>query len=121
TTKSVVAIFDESGKPVIIPNLAGERTTASYVAVKAITDKVTKEVSYQTLIGSEAKRQAVLNPEGTLYGVKRLIGRKIDDPEVKEMQKLASYKIVPDPGGSGDAWVELNGKPVSPSEVGAKL
>ncbi len=106
TTNSCVAIMD--GKtPKIIENAEGARTTPSIVAY---TDK-------ESLVGASAKRQAVTNPENTIFAVKRLIGRRFDDPLTAKDQKLVPYKIVK--ADNGDAWVEAQGKKYSPSQVSA--
>jgi molecular chaperone DnaK len=118
TTKSAIAIY-ENDQPKIYQNTKGERTTPSYVALKKTKDKKTGEVSQEWIVGKSAKNQAIVNPLSTLYGVKRLIGRRFDDPEVKKMEKLASYKIVPGP--NGDAWVEVDGKAMAPVEISAKV
>ncbi|MCF6344394.1 MAG: molecular chaperone DnaK [Devosiaceae bacterium] len=109
TTNSCVAVMD--GKdPKIIENAEGMRTTPSMVAFG---------VDGERLVGQPAKRQAVTNPEGTLFAVKRLIGRRYDDPMVKKDKKLVPYKIVK--GDNGDAWVEVDGKKMSPSEVSGMI
>ncbi len=107
TTNSCVAVMD--GKtPKVIENSEGGRTTPSIVAFTAEGER---------LVGQPAKRQAVTNPQRTIFAVKRLIGRRFDDPTVKEDQKLVPYKIVKAP--NGDAWVEADGKPHSPSQISA--
>lgn len=118
TTKSAIAIF-ENDQPKIYQNTKGKRTTPSYVALKKTKDKKTGEVSQEWIVGEGAKNQVVTNPLNTMYGVKRLIGRRYDDPEVKKMEKLASYKIVPGP--NGDAWVEVDGKAMAPVEISAMV
>ncbi len=109
TTNSCVAIMDGK-EPKIIENAEGARTTPSMVAFGNDGER---------LVGQPAKRQAVTNPEGTLFAVKRLIGRRFDDPMVKKDKKLVPYKIVK--GDNGDAWVEVNGKAMSPSEVSGMI
>jgi molecular chaperone DnaK len=109
TTNSCVAVM-ESGEPVVIPNSEGSRTTPSMVAY---TD------NGERLVGQIAKRQAVTNPEATLYAVKRLIGRKLDTPEAKKAVSLSSFKVVPSP--NGDAWVDVRGKLLSPQEISAQV
>lgn len=109
TTNSCVSVY-ENGEYKVIHNSEGGRTTPSIVAV-------TKDK--EILVGEAAKRQAVTNPLNTLYGVKRLIGRRFDDPAVKEMAENAAFNIVK--GSNGDAWVEFDGKPTSPSEISAKV
>ena len=109
TTNSCVAVMD--GKTAkVIENAEGARTTPSIIA---FTD------SDERLAGQPAKRQAVTNPEGTLFAVKRLIGRRFDDPMVTKDKDLVPYKIVK--GDNGDAWVEVHGKKYSPSQVSAMI
>src|SRR5689334_7571663 len=109
TTNSCVAIM-ESGKPKVIENSQGARTTPSVVAY---TD------DGEILVGAPAKRQAVTNAKNTVYAVKRLIGRKFDDPEVQKAIKVSPFKIVR--ADNGDAWVEIRGKKISPQEVSAQV
>ena len=107
TTNSCVAIMD--GKEArVIENAEGARTTPSMVAFTNTGER---------LVGQAAKRQAVTNPENTLFAIKRLIGRRYDDPMTQKDKGLVPYKIVE--GGNGDAWVEVEGKKYSPSEVSA--
>lgn len=109
TTNSCVSVMDgKSAK--VIENSEGARTTPSIVA---FTD------GSERLVGQPAKRQAVTNPEGTVFAVKRLIGRRFDDPMVEKDKKLVPYKIVK--GDNGDAWVEEEGKKYSPSQVSAMI
>ena len=109
TTNSCVALME--GKDAkVIENAEGTRTTPSMIA---FTD------SGERLVGQPAKRQAVTNPENTLYAIKRLIGRRHDDPMTKKDKDLVSYKIVK--ADNGDAWVEAAGKKYSPSEISAFL
>ncbi|MFL6761239.1 MAG: molecular chaperone DnaK [Sphingomicrobium sp.] len=107
TTNSCVAVM-EAGKPKVIENVEGARTTPSVVAF-------TKDG--ERLIGQPAKRQAVTNPDNTIFAVKRLIGRRFDDPITKKDTELVPYKIVK--GQNGDAWVEAGGKDYSPSQISA--
>jgi molecular chaperone DnaK len=109
TTNSCVAVM-EGGEAVVIPNSEGSRTTPSMVAM---TD------GGERLVGQIAKRQAITNPEATVYVVKRLIGRKFEDKEVKRTAALASFHIVPNE--NGDAWVEVGAKRYSPAEVSAMV
>src|SRR4026208_86016 len=102
TTNSCVAVM-EGGEPVVIPNSEGSRTTPSVVA---ITD------SGERLVGQIAKRQAITNPENTIYAVKRLIGLKFADAEVEKHKAGCPYKIVA--AQNGDAWVEVRGRTFSP-------
>jgi molecular chaperone DnaK len=107
TTNSCVAVME--GKDVkVIENSEGARTTPSMVA---FTD------SGERLVGQAAKRQAVTNPENTLFAIKRLIGRRFDDPVTKKDVALVPYKIVS--GDNGDAWVDCHGKKYSPSQISA--
>ncbi|MDZ4322893.1 MAG: Hsp70 family protein, partial [Alphaproteobacteria bacterium] len=107
TTNSCVAIMD--GKEArVIENAEGARTTPSMVAFTNTGER---------LVGQAAKRQGVTNPENTLFAIKRLIGRRYDDPMTQKDKELVPYKIVE--GANGDAWVEAEGKKYSPSEVSA--
>ncbi len=106
TTNSCVAIMDGS-QPKVIENAEGARTTPSIVA---FTDT-------ERLVGQPAKRQAVTNPDNTIFAVKRLIGRRTTDAEVEKDRKLVPYAIVD--GGNGDAWVEAGGDKYSPSQISA--
>jgi molecular chaperone DnaK len=107
TTNSAVAVM-EGGKPKVIENAEGARTTPSIVAF-------TKDG--ERLIGQPAKRQAVTNPDNTVFAVKRLIGRRFDDPITKKDTELVPYHIVK--GANGDAWVQAGGKDYSPSQISA--
>ena len=107
TTNSCVAVMD-GGKPKVIENAEGARTTPSIVAF-------TKDG--ERLIGQPAKRQAVTNPDNTLFAIKRLIGRRFDDPMTKKDMDLVPYDIVKGP--NGDAWVEAGGEKYSPSQISA--
>jgi molecular chaperone DnaK len=107
TTNSCVAIL-ESGKPKIIENSEGDRTTPSVVAY---TDN-------ETIVGQSAKRQAVTNPENTLYAIKRLIGRKFDG-EIKKEAESTPFKIVK--ADNGDAWVEVKNEKLAPQQISAQV
>ncbi|WP_130470764.1 molecular chaperone DnaK [Candidatus Magnetaquicoccus inordinatus] len=107
TTNSCVAIM-EGGDPKVIENSEGSRTTPSMVAFTANNER---------LVGQAAKRQAVTNPKNTLSAIKRLIGRRYDDPLTAEDKKQVAYNIVK--ADNGDAWVDAGGKKMSPSEVSA--
>ena len=107
TTNSAVAVM-EGGKPKVIENAEGARTTPSIVAF-------TKDG--ERLIGQPAKRQSVTNPDNTVFAVKRLIGRRFDDPITKKDTELVPYHIVKGP--NGDAWVQAGGKDYSPSQISA--
>ena len=109
TTNSCVAVM-EGGKPKVIENSEGARTTPSVVAF-------TKDG--ERLIGQPAKRQAVTNPENTIFAVKRLIGRRVTDAEVEKDRNLVPYKIVD--GGNGDAWVEVRREKYSPAQISAMI
>ena len=108
TTNSVVAIMDGS-QPRVIENAEGARTTPSIVGF----------TESERLVGQPAKRQAVTNPENTVFAVKRLIGRRVGDAEVEKDRNLVPYKIVD--GGNGDAWVEVRGEKYSPAQVSAMI
>ena len=105
TTNSCVSVF-ENGKYKIIQNSEGNNTTPSVVAYN---DKD------EVLVGQVAKRQAVTNPHKTLYGIKRLIGRKATDAEAKEFAEVAPFEIFPNK--NGDAWVKVAGKELAPQEI----
>ena len=107
TTNSCVAIM-ESGDPTVLANAEGSRTTPSVVA---FTD------SGERLVGQIARRQAITNPENTIFAVKRLIGRRADDLMVQKASKVLPYKVVRN--DNGDAWVEIRGKQYSPAEISA--
>ncbi len=109
TTNSCVAVM-EGDKPKVIENAEGDRTTPSVVA---FTDEG------EVLVGQPAKRQAVTNPHNTIFAVKRLIGRKYDEEAVQKDISLVPYKIVK--ADNGDAWVEVNGKKMSPQEISARI
>ena len=109
TTNSCVAVM-EGKTPKVIENAEGMRTTPSMVA---FTD------DGEILVGLPAKRQAVTNPENTFFAIKRLIGRRWDDPMVEKDKKLVPYKIVR--ASNGDAWVESHGKQYSPSQISAYI
>jgi molecular chaperone DnaK len=107
TTNSCVAVM-EGNKPRVIENAEGARTTPSMVA---FTD------GGEVLVGQTAKRQSITNPENTIFAIKRLIGRRYDDPMTQKDKGMVPYKIVPGP--NGDAWVEVKGKTYSPSQISA--
>src|SRR6202048_4758265 len=109
TTNSCVAVM-EGGEPVVIPNSEGSRTPPSMVGFTE---------SNERLVGQIAKRQAITNPEATVFAVKRLIGRKFDTDEVKKSIAVSAYRIVS--SDNGDAWVELRGKRYSPAEISAMI
>jgi len=106
TTNSCVAIMD-GAQPKVVENAEGARTTPSIVA---FTDE-------ERLVGQAAKRQAVTNPENTLFAIKRLIGRRFNDPTVEKDKKMVPFKIIE--GKNGDAWVEAKGEKYSPSQISA--
>src|SRR3546814_1449089 len=106
TTNSCVAVM-EGSQPKVIENAEGARTTPSQVAF-------TKDG--ERLVGQPAKRQAVTNPENTVFAVKRLIGRRFDDPMNQKEMGLVPYKHVQ--GSNGDAWVHAGGEDYSPSQIG---
>src|SRR6202795_3330066 len=107
TTNSCVAVM-EGRSAKVIENAEGARTTPSMVAFTE---------SGERLVGQAAKRQAVTNPENTFFAIKRLIGRRFEDPMVKKDMDLVPYKIIP--GDNGDAWVESRGKKFAPSQISA--
>ncbi|MEM7742373.1 MAG: molecular chaperone DnaK [Pseudomonadota bacterium] len=107
TTNSCVAIMD-GATPKVVENAEGARTTPSMVAFTQDDER---------LVGQPAKRQAVTNPDNTLFAVKRLIGRRFDDPMVSKDKDMVPYKIVE--GKNGDAWVESHGEKYSPSQISA--
>ena len=109
TTNSCVSVM-EGSEPVVISNAEGNRTTPSVVAYSS--DK-------QVLVGQAAKRQAVTNPDKTLFAVKRLIGRKFDDEYIQEDMKSAPYGIVK--AKNGDAWVEVDGNKMAPPQISAEI
>jgi len=109
TTNSCVAIM-EGGDPKVIANVEGNRTTPSIVAFSDNNERI---------VGQVAKRQAVTNPERTLYAVKRLIGRNFDDPEVKKSVQVSPFKIVSGKGGA--ASIEVDGKSYTPAEISAMI
>lgn len=112
TTNSCVSVM-EGGKPRVIENAEGGRTTPSIIAYPKDGD------DGEILAGAPAKRQAVTNPENTLYAVKRLIGRRFDEKAVQKDIKLMPYKIVK--ADNGDAWVEVNGEKMAPPQVSAEV
>jgi molecular chaperone DnaK len=109
TTNSCVAVM-EGGKPKVIENSEGDRTTPSIVAFSK---------DGEVLVGQSAKRQAVTNPNNTLHAVKRLIGRRYEDEVVRRDINMVPYKIVK--ADNGDAWIEVNGKKMAPPEVSARV
>jgi len=109
TTFSAVAVM-EAGEPTIIPNAEGGRTTPSVVAVNK---------SGERLAGQVAKRQSITNPDNTIFSIKRLMGRKYDEPSVEYDRKLLPFKIVK--ADNGDAWVKMGNKDYSPPEISAMI
>src|SRR5438105_9152168 len=109
TTNSCVAVM-EGGEPVVIPNSEGSRTTPSMVGFTETGER---------LVGQIAKRQAITNPEATVFAVKRFIGRRFDSDEVKKSIAVSSFHIVA--VDNGDAWVERRGKRNSPAEISARI
>src|SRR6185312_2427422 len=105
TTNSAVAVMD-AGEPTVLENSEGARLTPSVVAISKGGER---------LVGQIAKRQAVTNPENTVFSIKRLMGRKFDDPEVQRTMKNMPYKITR--AANGDARVELGGRAYSPQEI----
>src|SRR6266536_5444006 len=109
TTNSCVAVM-EGGEAVVIPNSEGSRTTPSMVAITETGER---------LVGQIAKRQAITNPESTVYVVKRLIGRRFEEREVKRTASLVAFRIVANE--NGDAWVDVAGRRYSPAEMSAMV
>jgi molecular chaperone DnaK len=107
TTNSCVAVM-EGNKPQVIENAEGARTTPSMVAFAE---------NGEVLVGQPAKRQSITNPENTIFAIKRLIGRRYDDPLTQKDKGMVPYRIAPGP--NGDAWVEVRGKKYSPSQISA--
>ena len=110
TTNSVVAVM-EGGEPKVIPTAEGSNLCPSVVAVNPKTG--------ERMVGQVARRQAVTNPENTIFSIKRLMGRKFSDPEVQKARKVLPYKIVEK--DNGDAWVVMGGKEYSPPEISAMI
>ena len=110
TTNSCVAVMEAAGKVKVIENSEGARTTPSIVAYTE---------GSEILVGMPAKRQAVTNPHNTIYGIKRLIGRKFEDKEVQKDIEIMPYKIIK--ADNGDAWVEAQGKKLAPQQVSAEI
>ena len=109
TTNSCVAVMD-GGEAKVIENAEGDRTTPSIIAYSS---------DGETLVGQPAKRQAVTNPDNTLFAIKRLIGRQFGDDVVQKDIKMVPYKI--DKADNGDAWVEVNGEKMSPPQISAQV
>ncbi len=110
TTNSVVAVM-EGNEPVVIPSAEGSRLFPSVVAVNPKT--------HERMVGQVARRQAITNPDNTIFSVKRLMGRRFGDPEVVKARKVLPYKITEHT--NGDAWVVLDGKDYSPPEISAMI
>ncbi len=110
TTNSVCAVM-EGGEPTIIPSSEGGRLFPSVVAVNPKTN--------ERMVGQVARRQAITNPDNTIFSIKRLMGRKYNDPEVVKARKVLPYKILEQP--NGDAWVEMGGRTYSPPEISAMI
>ena len=109
TTNSCVAVMD-GGEAKVIENAEGDRTTPSIIAYSS---------DGETLVGQPAKRQAVTNPDNTLFAIKRLIGRQFGDDVVQKDIKMVPYKI--DKADNGDAWVDVNGEKMSPPQISAQV
>jgi molecular chaperone DnaK len=110
TTNSCVATLDERGQPLTLAAGDGERTQPSWVSWQP---------NAQIIVGTRARRQAVTNASATVYGAKRLIGRKVNTDDVAWFAKLAPFRVVAAP--NGDAWVRIHGQPISPQEIAAHL
>ncbi|GIV67496.1 molecular chaperone DnaK [Caldilinea sp.] len=111
TTNSVVAVM-EGGTPTVIPNAEGSRTTPSVVAFNKNGER---------LVGITAKRQAIVNPENTIYSVKRLMGRRFDDPETQKVRKMVPYAIVEGPNGDARVSIPVKNKVYTPQEISAMI
>jgi len=111
TTNSVVAVM-EGGNPTVIANAEGSRTTPSVVAFNKNGER---------LVGITAKRQAVVNPENTIYSVKRLMGRRFDDPETQKARKMVSYAITEGPNGDARVNIPIKNKVYTPQEISAMV
>jgi molecular chaperone DnaK len=111
TTNSVVAVM-EGGNPTVIANAEGNRTTPSVVAFNKNGER---------LVGITAKRQAVVNPENTVYSVKRLMGRRADDPETQKARKMVSYGITDGPNGDARVSIPIKSKVYTPQEISAMV
>uniref|UniRef100_A0A7C1FR60 Chaperone protein DnaK n=1 Tax=Caldilinea aerophila TaxID=133453 RepID=A0A7C1FR60_9CHLR len=111
TTNSVVAVM-EGGNPTVIANAEGSRTTPSVVAFNK---------SGERLVGITAKRQAIVNPENTIYSVKRLMGRRFDDPETQKTRKMVPYTIVEGPNGDARVSIPIKNKVYTPQEISAMI
>lgn len=111
TTNSVVAVM-EGGNPTVISNAEGSRTTPSVVAFNK---------SGERLVGITAKRQAIVNPENTVYSVKRLMGRRFDDPETQKTRKMVPYAIVEGPNGDARVSIPIKNKVYTPQEISAMI
>jgi molecular chaperone DnaK len=109
TTNSCVSVM-EGGEPVVVPNSEGSRTTPSMVGFTESSER---------LVGQIAKRQAITNPEATVFAVKRLMGRRYDSPEAKKAMTVSSFRVVTSP--NGDAWVDIRGKGYSPPEISSMV
>src|SRR5207248_2618777 len=110
TTNSVVAVM-EAGEPTVLENAEGNRLTPSVVAVNPKTD--------ERMVGQVAKRQAVTNPDNTIFSIKRFMGRKFEDPEVQRTAKLVPYKVTG--ASNGDVRVAMGGKEYAPPEISAMI
>ncbi|NLG52139.1 MAG: Hsp70 family protein, partial [Chloroflexi bacterium] len=110
TTNSVIAVM-EGGEPTVIPTAEGSRLCPSVVAVNPKTG--------ERMVGQVARRQAITNPENTIFSIKRLMGRKFSDAEVQKAIKVLPYKIVEK--DNGDAWVVMGGREYSPAEISAMI
>src|SRR6185503_17989464 len=110
TTNSCVAVLDDKGQPKILAGADGERTIPSWVSWST---------SGQIAVGARARRQGVTNAAATIYGAKRLIGRKVNADDVSWFARLAPFRIVAAP--NGDAWVRVHGQPISPQEIAAHI
>ncbi|MBC7241416.1 MAG: Hsp70 family protein, partial [Anaerolineae bacterium] len=109
TTNSVIAVL-EGGEPVVIPNAEGSRTTPSVVAFTKTGER---------LVGAPAKRQAIVNPENTVFSIKRFMGRRFE--EVEEERKRVPYKVVKGPAGDARVYIPVMGREYTPQEISAMI
>ncbi|MGQ9715167.1 MAG: Hsp70 family protein, partial [Anaerolineae bacterium] len=111
TTNSVVAVV-EGGQPTVIPTAEGGNLCPSVVAFTKTGER---------LVGQTARRQAIVNPENTIFSIKRLMGRRFDDPEVQKARKVLPYKIVEGPKGDARVYIPQTGREYTPQEISAMI
>ncbi|MFN3763716.1 MAG: Hsp70 family protein, partial [Anaerolineae bacterium] len=111
TTNSVVAVL-MGGEPVVIPTAEGGNLCPSVVAFTKTGER---------LVGQAARRQAIVNPENTIFSIKRLMGRRYDDPEVEKARRILPYKIIAGPQGDARVYIPQTGKDYTPQEISAMI